>query len=147
PGSVVGTTFTDTGLAPSTSYTYTVVAFDAAANNSSPSAALQVTTASASSAVNVAAQANGGVATASSSFNASYGPSGANNGDRRGLNWGNGGGWNDATGGSFPDWLQIDFNGTKTINEVDVFSVQDNYTAPNDPTPAMTFSLYGLTDF
>ena len=29
--------------------------------------------------------------------------------------------WNDQTAGSFPDWLQIDFAGTKTINEVDLF--------------------------
>src|SRR6266851_7129932 len=57
------------------------------------------------------------------------------------------GGWNDGTPGAFPDWLEVDFSGTKTINEVDVFSVQDNYQAPSDPTPTMTFSLYGLTDF
>lgn len=35
---------TDSGLTPSTSYTYTVVAFDAAGNRSPPSAALTVTT-------------------------------------------------------------------------------------------------------
>ncbi len=33
-----GTTYTDTGLQPSTSYTYTVTAFDAAGNESAPSA-------------------------------------------------------------------------------------------------------------
>ncbi|WP_308295964.1 cellulose binding domain-containing protein [Streptomyces sp. ISL-96] len=41
---VTGTSFTDTGLAPSTAYSYTVRARDAAGNVSAPSAALSVTT-------------------------------------------------------------------------------------------------------
>src|SRR6185503_10428972 len=73
--------------------------------------------------------------------------SGAINGDRSGAPWGNGGGWNDGTPGTFPDWLEVDFSGPKTITEIDVFSVQDNYQAPSPPTPTMPFSLYGLTDF
>jgi M6 family metalloprotease-like protein len=97
--------------------------------------------------VNVALAANGGVATASSSYSSAYPSSSVNDGDRMGLNWGAGGGWNDATTNSWPDWLEVDFNGTKTINEVDVFSLQDNYPSPSDPTPAMTFTLYGVTDF
>ena len=36
--------------------------------------------------------------------------------------------------GSFPDWLQIDFAGAKTISEVRVFTVQDNYARPVEPT-------------
>ena len=43
-GSPVGTTFSDTGLAPSTSYSYTVKAIDAAGNLSAASAAKSVTT-------------------------------------------------------------------------------------------------------
>src|SRR5205814_6891670 len=39
-GSVKGTTFTDTGLSPNTSYTYTVTASDAAGNESAPSSPL-----------------------------------------------------------------------------------------------------------
>ena len=46
-----------------------------------------------------------------------------------------------------PDWLEVDFNGSKTITEIDVFSVQDNYQSASEPTSTMTFSLYGLTDF
>ena len=46
-----------------------------------------------------------------------------------------------------PQALQINFNGTKTISEIDVFTVQDAYSAPSEPTAAMTFSLYGITDF
>ncbi len=41
---VAGTSFTDTGLSPSTAYSYTVRARDAAGNVSAPSAALGVTT-------------------------------------------------------------------------------------------------------
>jgi hypothetical protein len=48
---------------------------------------------------------------------------------------------------SFPDWLEVDFNGNKSISEIDVFSVQDNFTAPVEPTQSTTASLYGLRDF
>ena len=85
--------------------------------------------------------------TASSTYSASYPASAVNNGDRKGLNWGNGGGWTDATPGAYPDWVQIDFNGMKTICEIDVFTIQDNYGNPVEPTDAMTFALYGITAF
>ena len=97
--------------------------------------------------VNVALQSNGGILTASSSHSSGYLPSGANNGDRRGANWGFGGGWNDSTPDAYPDWLQAEFNGTKSISEIDIFSVQDNYTNPVEPTETQTFTLYGLTTF
>ncbi|HEY6187308.1 MAG TPA: discoidin domain-containing protein [Pyrinomonadaceae bacterium] len=98
--------------------------------------------------VNVALASNGGVASASSSAGSGYVASAANNGDTWGVNWGAGGGWLDAPPQSvFPEWLQIDFNSTKTIHQVDVFMVQDSYAAPVAPTQSMTFTLYGLTDF
>src|SRR6185436_19114656 len=97
--------------------------------------------------VNVAAAANGAVASASSTINSSYLPGGAINGDRKGLSWGNGGGWNDGTASTFPDWLQVDFAGPKTINEIDVFTVQDNYPNPIEPALGMPFTLYGITNF
>jgi subtilisin family serine protease len=103
--------------------------------------------AEASARINVALAANGGVATASSTYSAGYAASGAINGDRRGTNWGAGGGWNDATNAAFPDWLEVAFSGSRTIDEIDVFSVQNNYKTPADPTPTMTFSAYGLVDF
>jgi hypothetical protein len=34
-----------------------------------------------------------------------------------------------------------------TIDEVDLFAPQDDYTNPIEPTSAMTFSLYGLSGF
>src|SRR5207244_3879885 len=55
--------------------------------------------------------------------------------------------WNDATPNSFPDWVQINFSGAKLIDHVVVYSVQDNYLSPVEPTDTMTFSLYGLVDF
>ena len=97
--------------------------------------------------VNAARAANGGVASASSTVNAGYPASGAVDGDRRGLNWEGGGGWNDATINSYPDQLQVAFDASKSINEIDVFTVQDDYRNPQEPTEAMTFSQYGITDF
>ena len=70
-----------------------------------------------------------------------------NNNERAGVNWGNGGGWIDATANAYPDWVEIDFNGSKTIDHVVVYTVQDNYANPVEPTDTMTFSLYGITDF
>src|SRR5262249_46205802 len=88
---------------------------------------------------NVALPANGGTVVASS------GTGGAvftTDGDRKGLAY-----WNDGTSNSFPDWLEVDFDGIKAISEVDVFSVQDNFSSPITPTPTTTFTLYGLKNF
>jgi hypothetical protein len=97
--------------------------------------------------INVASSLNGAAATASSTVSAGYSAAATINGDRRGVKWGAGGGWKDATPGSFPDWLEVAFAGPKTIDEVDVFSMQDGYKTPAEPTPMMTFSAYGLIDF
>jgi hypothetical protein len=128
------------------SHTLTAVATDnqGAATTSAP---VHVTVNPLPGRINVARSSNGGVATASSTLNHKYPPAGANNGDRKGLNWGSGGGWNDGTNNAGPDWLQVDFNGLKLIEEVNVFSMQDNYTSPVEPTPTMTFSLWGLRAF
>jgi hypothetical protein len=101
----------------------------------------------ASDRVNVAAAAMGARASASSTISPAFPPGGAIDGDVAGRLWGAGGGWNDATPEQFPDWLRIDFSSAKTIDRVDVFSVQDNYNSPGTPTPTMTFSLFGLRDF
>jgi hypothetical protein len=97
--------------------------------------------------INVALASNGGVASVSSSFSAAFGPAGLNDNERAGVNWGNNGGWNDATPGNFPDWAQITFNGSKTIDHVVVYTLQDNYSNPVQPTDTLTFSQYGVTDF
>jgi hypothetical protein len=133
---------------PAGSYTLTAVALDDdGATTTSAGATVTVNTAGGGGLVNVAAAAAGAVASATSSFSAAYAPAGANDGDRRGVNWGAGGGWNDGTGDTYPDSLQIDFSGSKTISEVDVFTVQDAVFAPADPTAAMTFTQYGIRDF
>jgi hypothetical protein len=54
--------------------------------------------------------------------------------------------WKDANA-SFPDWVEIGFNGAKTIDRVVVYSVQDNYTNPVEPTATMTFTQRGVTAF
>jgi hypothetical protein len=61
---------------------------------------------------NFALTANGATATASSQVSTNYPAYSTINGDRRGLNWNNGGRWNDGTINTHPDWLQIDFNGS-----------------------------------
>jgi F5/8 type C domain len=96
---------------------------------------------------NHASAARKAVATASSSFSAGYPPAAVINGDRKGVNWGAGGGWNDATPNAFPDWVQVDFEGARTIDEINVFTLQDNYGSPVDPTETMTFTTYGITAF
>ena len=97
--------------------------------------------------VNVALSANGGTAISSSDYNPGYAPAATNDGERSGANWGSGGGWNDGTNSSFPDYLEINFSSNKSISEIDVFTVQDNYNSPSTPTPVMTFTLYGLVAF
>lgn len=96
---------------------------------------------------NVAAASYGATINASSEYAPEYGASGIINGDRKGLNWGAGGGWNDATVGAFPDNVVINLQVNRPISEIDVYSLQDNYTSPVEPTNTMTFSNYGLTDF
>jgi hypothetical protein len=67
----------------------------------------------------------------------SYPTSGAINGYRKGLNWGNGGGWIGASKNN-QDWIDVDFSGSKTFDEIDVFTLQDNYANPSEPTETMT---------
>jgi len=92
---------------------------------------------------NVALAGAGAVASASSTLSG-YSVAAVNNGNRTGAA---NAFWADSTTSIFPDSVQILFSGTKTIDRVVVYSVQDAYTSPVEPTDAMTFSLYGLTDF
>jgi hypothetical protein len=96
---------------------------------------------------NVALASAGAVASASSAYSASFPVAAINNNERTGANWGAGGGWNDGSAGAFPDWVQIDFNGSKTIDSVVVYTVQDNFANPVEPTDTMTFGAWGVTGF
>lgn len=100
----------------------------------------------ASGATNVALASSGGVATASSTWNANFPVTALNNNERTGATWARGGTWSDATG-AYPDWVQIAFDGSKTIDRVVLYSVQDNYASPAEPTDALTFTSLGVTDF
>jgi hypothetical protein len=101
--------------------------------------------------INHALASNGATASASSTLDSVRAALAAINGDRRGLHWGSdpstGSGWHDNTADAYPDWLQVNFSGSKSISEVDVFSVQDDVSNPSDPSDALTFTKYGLTDF
>ena len=55
--------------------------------------------------------------------------------------------WHDATGGVYPDSVEIAFAGSRTIDEVAVFTVQNAWNAPSEPTPTMTWSQWGVNDF
>lgn len=96
--------------------------------------------------INVASASRGATVSVSSTYSPGYSAGKAIDGSRKGT-WGNGGGWNDATSRNFPDWIQVDLNAAKNIGEIDVFTLQDNYTNPVDPTESMTFSAYGNTSF
>jgi hypothetical protein len=96
---------------------------------------------------NYALAASGGAATASSQYSSAFPISALNDGDRTGTNWGAGGGWNDSSMNVYGDWVEVAFSASKLIDQVDVFTLQDNYASPSEPTAAMTFSQYGITAF
>ena len=131
---------------PGGTYTLTAVATDNQGLTAT-SAPVQIVVNQPVGRANFARSSEGGVATVSSVYTPNYGPAGAINGDRRGLNWGANGGWNDGTPNQSPDWIEIAFNGPKAIDEINVFSMQDNYTTPAEPTLAMTFGYWGLRAF
>lgn len=118
-------------------------------NAASTSAALsEVVNAASGASIDVALAANGGVASASSTLRPANAVQYVNDGRRSGAGWSTGGGgWADATRGAFPDWVQVNFNGQKTLDHVVVYSVQDNFQNPVEPTDTTTFTFYGLTAF
>jgi len=92
--------------------------------------------------VNVALAANGASSSASSSF-AGQPSANVNNGERKGLNYG---WWTDNTSDGYPDWVEVDFAGAKTINEIDVIGLQEPWSSPVEPTLELT-ARYALTNF
>ncbi|MFA7345436.1 MAG: family 16 glycosylhydrolase [Terrimicrobiaceae bacterium] len=125
-------------------HTITLAATDSTGDKSSLIDSVSINVAG-SGISNVALASNGATATASSTYSTGFPASGAINGDRKGLNWGNGGGWNDATSWAYPDWLEVAFSGSKIITEIDVFTKEDGN--PVEPTLTTTFTLDGITAF
>jgi hypothetical protein len=74
-------------------------------------------------------------------------PTGAIDGERSGVNWEQNGGWNDGTRDAFPDSLEIAFNGSKTINQIRVYTVQNDFRNPEEPTLLTPADVYGIQDF
>ena len=105
------TTTWTSALAGSFSVTAVATDDDGATRTSTP---VEIAFTPPSGRVNVALAANGGTAVASSTDGSGFPASGVINGDRRGLNWGAGGGWQDGTAGVWPDWLEVQFNGPTT---------------------------------
>jgi hypothetical protein len=102
----------------------------------------------ATAASNVALASAGATATASSNGGTAFLPAGVIDNERTGTGWGTANaGWKDGTPDTYPDWIQVAFNGSKAIDRVVVFSIQDNWTAPVEPTDTMTFAQWGVRDF
>ncbi|HEX2268840.1 MAG TPA: hypothetical protein VHH35_04875, partial [Pyrinomonadaceae bacterium] len=98
--------------------------------------------------INVAAAANGGVATASSSRDEDKFPAASViDGDRTGLNWSGGGGWADGTPGAFPDTIEIQFVDEVMIDEINVITLQDAWWSPIEPLETTNFFNNGITSF
>jgi hypothetical protein len=98
---------------------------------------------------NVALASSGATASASSVYDGDTPPSAAINGERKAAVWP--GYWADNTPYVYPDWLEVQFGGPKTIDEIDVFTTQDaplEGTGPAvEPTATLTFARYGITAF
>jgi hypothetical protein len=121
-----------------------------AANLASTSATLAQTVngGGSTTSTNVALASAGSVATASSSNSSSYPASAIINNERAGRKTAPAGWvWVDGTANAWPDWVQVRFAGSRTIDRVVVYTMQDNFNAPVEPTDTTTFSLYGLRAF
>lgn len=117
------------------------------------------------SGVNVAGRYNGGSAVASSCVNGlspcagmddpNFPPEAVIDGDKSGQKWGEGlrGGWNDGTEGEYAgDWLRVSFDDEKTIHEINVVTLRDNFSSTAPVGIDETFSTapnsgYGITSF
>lgn len=73
-------------------------------------------------------------------------------GDRRGVYWGNpygqGGGWNDGTVDSWPDYIGCNFGRTKSVARAVVTTFQDNFSTPREePYLGLIVGHYGIETY
>jgi hypothetical protein len=70
------------------------------------------------------------------------------NGDRTGASWGtSSGGWNDGTRAAWPDTFEVTFSGPMVIDEIDVFTLQNNWQAGAPVTLSSKADAEGILDF
>lgn len=145
-----------TGLTPDTEYTFEVRAYDTAGNRSAWSDPVTATTdALPPGPINVALASNGATATDSSNANpTNFDPSRCIDGYRNtNNNWNSastpGGGWasngNPSVGS--PEWVEVDFGMSRTIEEIDVFGLADAVNYTTDPILTDIASSFALVDF
>jgi len=127
-GSTTATSFNATGLNPSTSYTFSVSAFDAAGNVSAASSV----TATTSAAANVDLALN--QPTSASGYTQTYVPANAVDGNTSSY-------W-ESTDNAFPQWLQVDLGATKGVARI----VLDLPPLTAWATRTQTLSVLGSTD-
>jgi photosystem II stability/assembly factor-like uncharacterized protein len=98
---------------------------------------------------NVALRSNGSNATASSTHSSGvYPASAAINGDRTGVNWGTAnGGWNDGTRAAYPDSFEVAFPSAQRIDEINVFTLQNDWKNGPQPTLLTPADAEGILDF
>ena len=129
-------------------YRATLSVKDSAGNVSLNAAEKVITVNAGGCQTNWALSSNGATAAASSTYTSrNYSPANAIDGDHTGVGWEQGGGWNDNTRSAYPDWLEVNFGTARSINEIRVYTLQDNFKQPLEPTPEMTAKTYGLLDF
>jgi hypothetical protein len=89
-----------------------------------------------------------GTASASSTLNANFPASAANDGDRKAYEHGAGGSWADATPNVWGDWLEIAFDSPKSISRVTVTFLHNNFNVtPTEPTVTETCTTYGVKSY
>jgi len=97
---------------------------------------------------NIALATAGSIASATSSHSSGLYPTGgAINGNRIGNDWGSGGGWNDGTRATWPDTLEVNFGVTRSIDQIRVYTLQNNWQNAVEPTETTSASAEGILDF
>jgi hypothetical protein len=86
---------------------------------------------------------------ASSSHSSGSYPVGAViNGDRTGVSWGTtNGGWNDGTRAAYPDTFELTFSAPQHIDEIDVFTLPNNWQSGAPVTQDTEATAEGILDF